>query len=311
MTIDFSTHSNLNSFQLVLSQPLEMILAASLALMMISVALGLKPIHFSFIKTQPRLYLTGVIAQIIGLPLLTLGLCYLFNPPPSIALGMIVVACCPGGNVSNLLVLLARGNTALSVSLTATSSFSAAFITPTAILFWSSNYPPTNDLLNSIDFNALKFLLQTSVLLVIPLITGMSVAHYFNSLAQRLQKPLVIISGSSLLLVILISFSSHFELFINVGIAVLALLILHNACAFVLGYLSARLIKAPTDHRITLTYEIGIQNAGLAIVILLTQLDGLGGAAMVTGFWGSWHIIAGLMLAVAFRLKHRHWQLTN
>ena len=297
--------SNLNNFQLTLSQPLEIILALSLALMMFSVALGLKPIHFSFIKTQPRIYLTGVIAQIVGLPLLTLGLCYLFNPEPSIALGMILVACCPGGNVSNLLVLLARGNTALSVSLTATSSFSAAFITPAAILFWSSNYPPTNELLNSIDFDAIKFLIQTSVLLVLPLIVGMSIVHYFNALAQRLQKPLVIISGSSLLLVILITFSNHFEFFISVGIAVIALLILHNACAFILGYVCARLIKAPTDHRITLTYEVGIQNAGLAIVILLTQLDGLGGAAMVTGFWGSWHIIAGLVLAVAFRLKHK------
>ena len=143
----------LDNFQLDLGSASEIGMAVVLAVMMFAVALGLRPANFAFLKTQPKLYLTGVAAQIIGLPLLTLLLCFIVSPHPSVALGMILIACCPGGNTSNLIALFARANTALSVSLTATSSVMAAIITPISILFWSGLYPPTRALLTDINID--------------------------------------------------------------------------------------------------------------------------------------------------------------
>ena len=292
---------DLNSFQLDLGQPAEIGMMLILSLMMFSVALGLRVEHFNFFRTKPKIYFAGVIAQIIGLPLLTLGLCYLLNPLPAVALGMILIACCPGGNVSNLLVVLARGNAALSVSLTATSSFAAAFITPVAILFWSSLYSPTDNLLNEIAFDAYSFLLQTSLILIVPLIGGMLLAVVQPSLANKLRYPLVLIASAGLLLIVVGALVKYFDQFLTIGFSLLGIVVLHNACSFLLGFITARVIDADQASTRSLTFEVGIQNAGLGIVILLTQLSNLGGAAVIAGLWGTWHIVAGLILVGWFR----------
>ena len=291
----------LDSFQLQLGQGSEIAMALTLALMMFSVAIGLRREHFRFFITRPRVFYAGVFTQIILLPLLTLGLCFLLNPQPSVALGMILIACCPGGNVSNLLVLLARGNTALSVSLTATSSIAAAFITPVSILFWCSLYPPTNSLLTEINFDALAFLTQTTVILAVPLLAGMVVAELYPVFVKRFQKTLVTIASFGLLAIIVTTLVRYFDQFLTLGLALIGLVAIHNASAFLLGYGSARLIGADSPSARALTFEVGIQNSGLGIVILLTQLGGMGGAAAVAGLWGIWHIVAGLVLVSLFR----------
>ncbi|MEO0367801.1 MAG: bile acid:sodium symporter family protein [Pseudomonadota bacterium] len=293
--------AEIDQFQLDLGSSSEIGMALTLALMMFSVALSLKPEHFLFFRTQPNLFFGGVIAQMFGLPLLTLGLCFLFTPTPTVALGMILIACCPGGNVSNLLVLLARGNTALSVSLTATSSISAAFITPIAIIFWSSLYPPTNALLDEIAFDALSFLLQTSVILAVPLLSGMFVSTYYPKFAQTLQRPLVGLASVGLFVIIVVTTWRYLDQFALLGAFFLFLIVMHNSAAFLVGFITAKLVGADTAATRALTFEVGIQNAGLGIVILLTQLGGMGGAAAVAGIWGLWHIIAGLILVALFR----------
>ncbi len=293
--------NSIEDFRLDLGQTSEVAMALTLATMMFSVALGLRAEHFAFFKHSPRLYFGGVAAQLIALPIATLALCFIFNPSPTIALGMILIACCPGGNVSNLLVLLAKGNTALSVSLTATSSVAAAFITPVAIIFWSSLYPPTRDLLNQIEFDTLSFLIQTSVILALPLFVGMAVAHFYPRAAATIQKPLVTLSSFGLFAIIITATVRYLDQFALLGLSFFALIIFHNALAFFIGYVAARIVRADIASRRALVYEVGIQNSGLGIVILLTQLDGMGGAAAVAGIWGTWHIIAGLFLVFIFR----------
>jgi len=296
---------DINSFQLELGQSSEIGMALTLAVMMFSVALGLRKQHFSFFVERPRVFFGGVFAQIVALPILTLALCYLLQPLPSVALGMILIACCPGGNVSNLLVLLSRGNTALSVSLTASSSVAAAFITPISILFWSSLYPPTNSLLSEISFDALSFLTQTTVILAVPLILGMLVAEFAPRLAKIIQRPLVVLASLGLMTIIVVSLSRYFDQFLSLGLSLIGLVAVHNACAFLLGFSMAKLTGADAADSRALTFEVGIQNSGLGIVILLTQLGGMGGAAAVAGLWGVWHILAGLSLVTLFRLLSR------
>ena len=293
--------ATIDSFQLELGGGSEIAMAFILAMMMFAVALGLRTSHFSFFKTNPKVYVAGVMAQLIGLPLLTLALCYLINPLPSIALGMILIASCPGGNVSNLLAMFGKANMALSVSLTATSSLIAAFLTPISILFWSSLYPPTRSLLTDINLDVVSFLTQTLIILALPLVLGMLAARYVPKLAGRLQKPLAIIAGIGLLIIILGACYKYKDLFLTIGLSVAGLVILHNGLAFLMGHLAGALSKADTPSRRALTFEVGIQNSGLGIVILLTQLGGLGGAGAVAGLWGIWHIIGGLILAALFR----------
>ena len=291
----------LDSFKLELGQSSEIAMALTLATMMFSVALGLRAEHFAFFQTQPRIYFGGVFAQLVMLPLVTLLLCFVFEPSPTIALGMILISCCPGGNVSNLLVLLARGNTALSVSLTATSSVAAAFITPISILFWSALYPPTNELLTRISFNAGDFLVQTSVILALPLFVGMAVAHWLPRIAGAIQRPLVFVSSLGLLAIIVTTTARYLDQFSLIGWTFYALIVFHNGVAFALGFITAKIVRADRPSTRALTFEVGIQNSGLGIVILLTQLGGMGGAAAVAGLWGIWHIVAGLILVSVFR----------
>ena len=295
----------LESFTLELGENTEIALAMIIATMMFAVALGLRPKHFQFFRTDPRIFLAGLVGQMLVLPLLTLALCYLWEPRPSIALGMILISCCPGGNVSNMLVLLARGNAALSVSLTATSSITAAFITPLAIVFWSGLYPPTAEFLTNIEFDAAEFLMQTAVILALPLFLGMLVVQLSAELANRLRKPLISLSAIGLLVIIVFGTLKYLDEFMVIGVGIIGLVILHNALAFLSGNLTARLFRADQASRRAITFEVGIQNSGLGIVILLTQLGGVGGAAAVTGLWGTWHIIGGLMLVGLFRLSDR------
>ena len=297
--------AELDSIQLELGAGAEVAMMLMLALMMFAVALGLRREHFAFFKTNPKVYFAGVVAQIIGLPALTLLLCFILSPLPSVALGMILVACCPGGNVSNLLALFGRADTALSVSLTATSSLAAAVLTPLSILFWSGLYPPTKALLTEIDFDVASFLIQTLIILALPLLLGMVCAALTPKLAAKLQKPLAAIGGVGLAVIIIGALIKFGDVILQLGAGIIVLVIVHNGLAFLLGYISGVVTKANTAQRRALTFEVGIQNSGLGIVILLTQLGGLGGAAVIAGLWGTWHIIAGLALVAIFKFNDR------
>ena len=295
--------SNIDEIRFELSSSSEIALTVSLAVMMFAVALSLKLEHFRFFKENPKVYFTGVISQIIFLPALTVILCYLTNPHPSVALGMILISCCPGGNVSNLLSMFGRANTALSISLTATSSLAAAFITPLSIIFWCGLYSPTQNLLSEITFDKLNFLFNTFLILALPLLIGVSLLYLFPKFAKKIYNSVSLISAICLLLIIVFAFIEYFEVFLQIGISIIVLIIVHNTLAFLLGYISGLTINASKASARSLTFEIGIQNSGLGIVILLTQLDGIGGASIVAGLWGIWHIIAGLILVGFFRWK--------
>lgn len=280
----------------------QLAMSATLFCMMLAVALGLKPSDFAFIKQAPRLYLAGVFGQLLLLPLLTLALCIALEPHPAIALGMLLIACCPGGNVSNILVLFARGNTALSVSLTATSSVLAAFFTPIAILFWTAQYGPTAAMLDDINLDVFAFLLQTVSILALPLIIGMVARWRWPQLSERVRKPLVLLSTLALAVIIIVTTLKAGDLIVSVGSAIIGIVALHNALAYASGYAIGWLVRADRASRRALTYEIGIQNAGLGIVIIMAQLGGIGATAAIAGLWGTWHIIAGVLLMWVFRL---------
>jgi len=278
------------------------VLTAALAIIMFAVSLGLKPRDFSFIRSHPMSVFIGTITQLIGLPLLTLSLIYIISPNPGIALGMLVVACCPGGNVSNLLTRMSGGDTAYSVALTMVSSVFAAIVLPFAILFWTGLYEPAAALLQDIHIDRPKFIITTSITLIVPLAIGLFLAHRKPPLAQFLSRylmPLAVLILSSL---IIIGTITNKHLIFDYGTETLPIVILHNALAFLLGALTGRFALKDTKKMRALTFEVGIQNTGLGLLIVLSQLGGIGSAAIIVGSWSIWHLLAGFILANVFKL---------
>jgi BASS family bile acid:Na+ symporter len=291
----------LDSLRIVLDPFGQAGVALALVLVMFSVALGLRVDDFTFLRDKPLLFAGGVLSQVVILPLVTFLLILALRPAASIALGMIVVACCPGGAVSNLLTYLSRGNVAVSVALTATSSLLAAILTPTSILFWSQAYEPTARLLRTLDVNPLIFIGQTTLLLAVPLVLGMLLAAKAPDVAARIKKRTTVLGVSVLICVIIYGIVYFFPVLFPALPLLGGIVVLHNALAFATGALAGKALSRLSATRRALTFEIGIQNSGLALVILLSQLKGLGGAAAIAAVWGVWHLIAGGLLAVFFR----------
>ena len=307
--------SDLDSLRIVLDPIGQAGVALALMLVMFSVALGLRVDDFRFLVEKPLLFMGGVAAQVLVLPLVTFVLVFFLAPPASVALGMIVVACCPGGAVSNLMTHLSRGNVAISVALTATSSIFAALLTPASILFWSHSYKPTAHLLKTLDVSPLIFLAQTTFLLALPLIAGMSVAAKAPDVAARIRRRATLVGASALLGVIIYGIVYFIDILIPVLSVVGIVVLLHNAMAFGTGALAGLVLSRRSATRRALTFEIGIQNSGLALVILLSQLKGLGGAAAVATLWGIWHLIAGSLIVGLYRSwdnrKEKVWQIAR
>ena len=291
----------LDSLRIVLDPIGQAGVALALVLVMFSVALGLRVDDFAFLREKPLLFAGGVISQVVILPLVTFLLILVLRPAASIALGMIVVACCPGGAVSNLLTYLSRGNVAVSVALTATSSLLAAILTPTSILFWSQAYEPTATLLRTLEVNPLIFIGQTALLLAVPLVLGMVLAARAPDVAARIKQRTTVLGVSVLVGVIIYGIVYFFPVLFPALPLLGGIVVLHNTLAFATGALAGRALSRLSATRRALTFEIGIQNSGLALVILLSQLKGLGGAAAIAAVWGVWHLIAGGLLAVFFR----------
>lgn len=298
--------TELDALRIVLDPAGQAAVASALMIIIFSVALSLRVSDFRFVRTDPFIFFAGVGAQIIGLPVLTLGLLHILEPSPSVALGMIVVACCPGGAVSNLFTYLSRGAVAYSVALTATSSLLAAIVTPASILFWSNVYQPTAELLATIDVNPILFLVQTMALLGVPLIAGMVVAARAPDVAERLRRytapaGAVVLGGAvvyGLYVFAPVLYPAMPYLFSVAAI--------HNGLAFVMGGLAGFAVRADKATQRALVFEVGIQNSGLAIVILIGQLAGLGGAAAIAGVWGIWHLVSGTLIVFMYRAIDRN-----
>jgi bile acid:Na+ symporter, BASS family len=292
----------LDSLRIVLDPVGQAGVVIALMLVMFGVALGLRVRDFRNLLSMPVVFFGGVVAQVIALPLATFLLIQLISPPPSIALGMIVVACCPGGAMSNLLTYLSRGDVAVSVALTATSSMLAAVLTPASTLFWSQAYAPTAALLKSLDVDPLLFVGQTTLLLAIPLVAGMTVAARAPDWAENIRRKTTLV-GSAVLGGTIIYGIVYFFPILWPAVGLLgSVTVMHNTAAFATGASVAWLLTRQASVRRALTFEIGIQNSGLALIILLAQLKGVGGAAAIAAVWGVWHLIAGGLLAASYNV---------
>lgn len=269
----------------------------ALAIVMFGVALGISIEDFKNLLKQPKLVLLGVLLQFILLPLVTFLFIIIIKPQASIALGMMMVAACPGGNISNFMTHLANGNTALSVSLTAFATFLAIFMTPFNFQFYGNLYEPTAELLKTVELSPFELLKLVLLILGVPLISGMAFRYKFPETAERLSKLLKPLSIILFIAIVIIAFYNNLDIFSNYIHYVLAIGISHNLIAILLGFTVAKIFKLSFKDQKTLAIETGIQNSGLGLLLIFTFFDGLGGMAIMAAFWGIWHIVSGLFLA--------------
>ena len=276
------------------------VINAAIGLMMLGVALELKLDDFKRIFTAPKAPMIGLGAQFILLPAFTYLLTLILRPPPSIALGMILVAACPGGNLSNIITYLARGNCAVSVSMTAVSTAAAIFMTPFNLAFWGSLNPQTAKILKAVSLRPFDVFINIFIILGVPLIAGLLLSRIFPLLVARARKPFKIFSLIFFIGIVVVALGANWKNFTNyVGLVFIGVLI-HNALALNLGYWFGRLLRLNEADTRAVSIEVGIQNSGLGLVLIFNFFDGLGGMAIITAWWGIWHIIAGLVAAFIF-----------
>ncbi|MGM0571276.1 bile acid:sodium symporter family protein [Marinobacter sp.] len=268
-----------------------------LALMMFGVSLNLRPADFRRVLTIPRAPVAGLIAQFLLLPLGTCLFTWVFRIDPELALGMILVASCPGGSFSNIMTWLGKGSVAVSVSMTAVSSLAATVMTPFNFALYGWLNPHTRGYLQEIALEPGNILLLVLLVLAVPLILGMVTGGRFPKLAVRSEKPLRFVSLLIFLGFVAIAFLNNVELFLARFHTFFWLVVGHNLLALGLGFAMARLMKLSVPDQRAVTMEVGIQNSGLGLVILFTFFPDAGGMMLITAFWGVWHLVSGLTLS--------------
>ena len=295
--------SDLDNAVLKMNEDNILFMNISLGFIMLGVALKLRVKDFILVFSAPKSVIIGFLSQFVALPFLTYLLVLILNPMPSVAMGMMIVAACPGGNISNFMTALANGNTALSVCMTAIASVSAVFMTPINISFWGGLYAPTSVILNEVSLDFFEMLKIVGVILLIPLIIGMLLRAFKPKIADILLP--VTHYGSILIFggIVVFAFGANTDLFVKYIHLIIFIVLAHNTIGIFTGYSLARLFKLPGPDQKTLAIETGIQNSGLGLGLIFAFFDGMGGMAIVAGWWGIWHIISGLSIAYFFKNK--------
>lgn len=277
----------------------------AIAFIMFGVALGLVKENFIELFRNPKPTLTGIFSQFVLLPLFTFILVWFFNPLPGLALGMILVAACPGGNLSNFFSSIGKGNVALSISLTVAASFLAVIFTPLNFEFWGGMLSNTTPLLKKVNINFFQMMQLVFTTIALPLVLGFVFKTKFPRLTDKIIKPIKYFSFVILIGIIVLAFASNYELFLEYYHLIIALVLVHNALALAIGYYFSRIMKVSAQDTRAITIETGIQNSGLGLLIIFSVFNGQGGMALIAAWWGIWHIISGLAISQYFAYQSR------
>lgn len=286
-----------------------------LAFVMFGVALDINPKMLITVFRHPKSVIVGLFGQLIVLPALTFLLVLALKDfiSPMIALGMILVAACPGGNISNFITSLSNGNTALSVSLSALSTIVAPIFTPANFAFWGNLYLSNAQIhsqLPELNIPYWEVVKTVFLLLGLPMLLGLLFSEYFPELTKKLKKPLKYLSILFFVMMVVLALGQNIDAFSKCIKYIFVVVMIHNLLALTIGFITATLAKLDYKDRRTLTIEMGIQNSGLGLVLLVNPVlfDNFppnGGMVVITAWWGVWHIISGLTVSLIFRMIKR------
>ncbi len=268
-----------------------------LGLVMFGVAMDLTLADFARVARRPLPVVIGLACQFLLLPALTFLLVGALHPAPSIALGMMLVAACPGGNISNFLTHHARGTTAVSVTMTAISTAAAIVMTPFNLAFWASRNAETRAILADVALDPVQLVTAVLLLLGVPMAAGLYAAHRHPAWVARMRRPMRRFSLGAFGLFVVAALAANWTHFRSWVPMVAVAVLLQNGMALAIGYVGATAARLPEADRRAVAIEVGIQNSGLGLILVLNFFGGLGGMAVVTAWWGIWHMVSGLALA--------------
>ena len=277
----------------------DVLLPGSLFIIMLGMGLSLVTDDFKRILKSPKATILGLVNQLVLLPLIGFGVCHLFSLPNELAIGLMLLAACPGGVTSNLISHVSHGDTALSISLTAVGSFFTLITIPLYVGLAFSYFSNTGQ---AVDVDEVGMLLQVLVIVIVPVSIGMFIRSRSAKFALKMDKPVRIFS---IVLFVVILFSilikereTLMNYFPQIGGATIAL----NVSALLVGYYSSRLFNLSQKQAITIAIESGIQNGTLAIVIASTVLANFT-LSIPAGIYGLVMFISGGILMYYFGRK--------
>ena len=288
--------TDVDAARIVLDDGAVTLLKIVVAVVLFGIALDTRVADFGRVLRRPVPLVVGLVAQIVLLPAVTFLLTLALGVSGSVALGMILVACCPAGSLSNVLTHRARGDVALSVTMTAAGNLLAIVLMPVTFAFWAGLHPAGQEILGSIALGP-GLLLDVVVVIGVPFVLGFAVAHAAPGAADWGRRVVRPVSALVLVLIVVAGIAGNWEVFAAYLGVVLLAVCLHNAIALGLGYGIGRALRLPHESTRAMTFEVGVRNATLGLLVVLAYFDGLGGMALVTAWWALWELVVGMVLA--------------
>ena len=283
----------------------QIVLSLVLATMVFSVALELQLDDFLRVARSPKAVVVGLVPQFILLPVATWAATLVLDLPPNVEAAMILVAACPGGSLSNVVTHFGRGNTALSVSISAVASLIALFATPFNFSWMVATNPATAGWLQTLNIDPSDIWISLFALLALPLALGLTLTRRLPDFSARIRKPLGNFSLIALLAFIVLGLIKERQLLTMGLLPTLGLVVAHNAIGLLMGWLTSGVMGLSSADRRAVTIEGGMQNAGLALGIIAVQFNADLGMVIIASLWGIWHIVSGMSLALLWRRVDR------
>lgn len=265
-----------------------------LGLVMFGMGLTLRPADFKPVLMQPKEIIVGELAQFIIMPAIAWLLCKILSLPTELALGVILVGCCPGGTASNVICYLAKGDTALSIAMTSVSTLLAPVLTPALVYLFAGE---------TINVNVVGMFMSIVQVIILPIIIGFAVNRWMPRFTERITPLLPMISTIAIVVIIGIVVSHNASNILSCSLIVAVAVILHNVSGLLLGYFTGRLLRLKQDKCTAISIEVGMQNSGLATQLAITHFAMYPMAAVPGAIFSAWHNLSGSIAAAIFRKK--------
>jgi BASS family bile acid:Na+ symporter len=265
-----------------------------LGVIMFGMGLTLSPQDFKIVLSRPKDILIGCLTQFTVMPLLAIGLTWAFALPKELAIGVILVGCCPGGTASNVITYLAKGDLALSVGMTAASTLLAPLLTP--LLVWTLAG-------TMVDVDTMGMLMSIVYVVIAPIICGLLCQRFLPGVTKRVTPYLPAFSSVVIALVVGIVVSHNADRLLTAGLMVVAVVIIHNLLGLTIGFIVGRLLHLQKPKYVALSIEVGMQNSGLASSLAVLHFAAYPLATIPGAVFSVWHNISGALVAKLYSIK--------
>ena len=259
-----------------------------LGVIMFGMGLTLKAEDFKVVFSRPKDVLVGCLAQFTVMPLLAFALTKIFRLEPALAIGVILVGCCPGGTASNVITYLAKGDLALSVGMTAVSTLLAPVLTPLLVWLLAGE---------TVDVDVVGMLLSILWVVILPIALGLLVTRFWPRTTEQASAYLPALSTLAICVIVLIVIAANAHKLLDGGLVILLVVVLHNVCGLGAGYLIGTLLRLTPAKRRAISVEVGMQNSGLASSLATLHFAAYPLATIPGALFSVWHNISGAIVA--------------